>query len=106
MSPGHFDIHLAPFYEKGIREGTLDREKAKELVSCFWVKVNNTPAPPKVGVTAAESGTYNDFTQINLGGITEDGADGVSEVSYIMLDVLDELQLLQPRQRAYLNENT
>jgi len=106
MSPGHFDIHLAPFYEKGIREGTLDREKAKEIISCFWVKVNNTPAPPKVGVTAAESGTYNDFTQINLGGITEDGADGVSEVSYIMLDVLDELQLLQPQASVHISMKT
>jgi pyruvate formate-lyase/glycerol dehydratase family glycyl radical enzyme len=106
MSPGHFDIHLAPFYEKGIREGTLDREKAKEIISCFWVKVNNTPAPPKVGVTAAESGTYNDFTQINLGGITEDGADGVSEVSYIMLDVLDELQLLQPQASVHISTKT
>ena len=64
MSPGHLDQHLAPFYEKGIQDGTLDREKAKELISCFWIKVNNTPAPPKVGVTALESGTYNDFTKV------------------------------------------
>jgi formate C-acetyltransferase len=106
MSPGHFDQHLAPFYEKGIHEGTLDREKAKELLSCFWIKVNNTPAPPKVGVTAAESGTYNDFTQINLGGVTDDGADGVSEVSYIMLDVLDELQLLQPQASVHISSRT
>jgi pyruvate formate-lyase/glycerol dehydratase family glycyl radical enzyme len=106
MSPGHFDQHLAPFYEKGIEDGTLDREKARELLSCFWIKVNNTPAPPKVGVTAAESGTYNDFTQINLGGVTEDGADGVSEVSYIILDVLDELQLLQPQASVHISAKT
>ena len=106
MSPGHFDQHLAPFYAKGIREGTLDGEKAKELLSCFWIKVNNTPAPPKVGVTAAESGTYNDFTQINLGGVTEDGADAVSEVSYLMLDVLDELQLLQPQASVHISSRT
>ncbi|TDY56109.1 formate C-acetyltransferase [Aminivibrio pyruvatiphilus] len=106
MSPGHFDQHLAPFYEKEIRDGTLDREKAKEILSCFWIKVNNTPAPPKVGVTAAESGTYNDFTQINLGGVTEDGADGVSEVSYLMLDVLDELQLLQPQASVHISSRT
>lgn len=106
MSPGHFDQHLAPFFEKGTREGTLDREKAKELLSCFWIKVNNTPAPPKVGVTAAESGTYNDFTQINLGGVTEDGADGVSEVSYLLLDVLDELQLLQPQTSVHISSKT
>ena len=106
MSPGHFDQHLAPFYEKGIEDGTLDREKAKELLSCFWIKVNNTPAPPKVGVTAAESGTYNDFTQINLGGVTEDGQDGVSEVSFIILDVLDELQLLQPQASVHISAKT
>ena len=106
MSPGHFDQHLAPFYEAGVSEGTLDREGAKELLACFWIKVNNTPAPPKVGVTAAESGTYNDFTQINLGGVKEDGSDGVSEVSYIMLDVLDELQLLQPQASVHISTRT
>jgi formate C-acetyltransferase len=57
MNPGHLDQHLTPFYEKGIADGTLDREKAKELLCCFWIKFNNHPAPPKVGVTAKESGT-------------------------------------------------
>jgi len=65
MNPGHFDQHLTPFYEKELLEGTLNKEEAKELLSCFWIKVNNHPAPPKVGITAKESGTYNDFTNIN-----------------------------------------
>ncbi|MDR1885635.1 MAG: glycyl radical protein [Synergistaceae bacterium] len=97
MSPGHLDQHLAPFYERETADGTLDRDKAKELISCFWIKVNNTPAPPKVGVTAAESGTYNDFTNINLAGLKRDGTDGSSEVTYIVLEVIDELRLLQPQ---------
>ena len=62
MNPGHIDQHLWPFYEQGLKDGTMTREKAKELISCFWIKFNNQPAPPKVGVTALESGTYNDFT--------------------------------------------
>ena len=106
MSPGHFDQHLAPFYEKGTAEGSLTRDEAKELVSCFWIKVNNTPAPPKVGVTAAESGTYNDFTQINLGGLKADGTDGSNEVSDIILEVLDELQLLQPQVSVQISAKT
>ncbi|MBU0934833.1 MAG: formate C-acetyltransferase/glycerol dehydratase family glycyl radical enzyme, partial [Spirochaetes bacterium] len=97
MSPGHFDQHLAPFYSAGLAAGTLTREQAKELLSAFWIKVNNTPAPPKVGVTAAESGTYNDFTNINMGGLLADGLDGSSEVSLIMLELLNELRLLQPQ---------
>ena len=38
MNPGHFDQHLAPFYNQGIADGTLTREQAKELISCFWIK--------------------------------------------------------------------
>jgi formate C-acetyltransferase len=106
MSPGHLDQHLAPFYEKGLADGTLDREKARELISCFWIKVNNHPAPPKVGVTAKESGTYNDFTNINLGGVTRDGTDGVSEVSYLILEVMDELHLLQPQGSVQISDKT
>lgn len=106
MSPGHLDQHLTPFYEKELEEGSLTRETAKEILSCFWIKVNNTPAPPKVGVTAAESGTYNDFTNINLGGLTRDGRDGSSEVSLIILEVLDELRLLQPQANVQVSDRT
>jgi pyruvate formate-lyase/glycerol dehydratase family glycyl radical enzyme len=106
MSPGHFDQHLFPFYLRGLSKKTLDREKAKELLSCFWIKVNNHPAPPKVGVTAKESGTYNDFTNINLGGFLRDGSDGVNDVSYIILEVIDELHLLQPQSNVQISEKT
>lgn len=106
MNPGHFDQHLAPFYEKELAEGTLTREEAKELLSCFWIKVNNQPAPPKVGITARESGTYNDFTNINLGGVKRDGSDGSSEVSYIMLEVIEDLHILQPGSSVHISSKT
>ncbi|MCX6237778.1 MAG: glycyl radical protein [Bacteroidia bacterium] len=106
MNPGHFDQHLAPFYEREIAEGTLTREQAKELISCFWIKVNNHPAPPKVGITAQESGTYNDFTNINIGGVKSDGTEGTSEVSYIMLEVIEELHILQPGSSVHISSIT
>lgn len=106
QSPGHLDQHLGPFYEKGIADGTLDRELAKELISCLWVKVNNTTAPPKVGVTALESGTYNDFTNINLAGVLRDGKDGSNEVTYITLEVIDEMRLLQPQANIQVSQVT
>jgi trans-4-hydroxy-L-proline dehydratase len=106
MNPGHFDQHLTPFYEKELAEGTLTREEAKELICCFWVKVNNHTAPPKVGITARESGTYNDFTNINLGGLKRDGSDGSSEVSFIMLEVIEELHILQPGSSVHISSKT
>ncbi len=106
MNPGHFDQHLAPFYQQDLAKGLLTREEAKELLCCFWIKVNNHPAPPKVGVTARESGTYNDFTNINLGGVTRDGQDGTSEVSYILLEVIEELHILQPGNSVHISHIT
>src|SRR5271157_6006782 len=104
--PGRFDQHLYPFYRKGMEEGTLTREEAKELLECLWVKFNNQPAPPKVGVTAAESGTYTDFANINTGGLKPDGSDGVNDLTYLVLDVIDEMRLLQPSSNLQLSMKT
>ena len=106
MNPGHIDQHLYPFYKKGLEDGTLDRDKAKELLSCLWIKFNNQPAPPKVGITALESGTYNDFTNINLGGIDRDGNPVANEISYMALEVQEELHELQPGLSIHIASNT
>ena len=106
MNPGHIDQHLYPFYQKGLADGTMTREKAKELLSCFWIKFNNQPAPPKVGVTALESGTYNDFTNINIGGIDKYGNNAVNELSYIILEIQEELHELQPGLSIHVSKVT
>jgi len=96
FNPGRLDQHLYSFYKQGLEEGTITREQAEELLQCLWIKFNNQPAPPKVGVTAAESGTYTDFALINTGGVKEDGSDAVNELTYLILDVVEEMRLLQP----------
>ncbi|MEZ5147923.1 MAG: glycyl radical protein [Bacteroidales bacterium] len=96
FNPGRLDQHLLPFYQKDIAEGRLTKERAKELLQSFWVKFNNHPAPPKIGVTAKESNTYTDFALINLGGVKSDGSDAVNEMTYLLLDVIEEMRLLQP----------
>lgn len=96
FNPGRLDQHLLPFYQKGLEDVSLTESSAKELLQCFWVKFNNHPSPPKVGVTAEESNTYTDFCLINMGGVTEEGKDAVNEVTYLMLDVIEEMRLLQP----------
>ncbi len=96
FNPGRLDQHLYPFFKKEIEEKTLTVESAKELLECFWIKFNNQPAPPKVGITEEQSGTYTDFALINIGGLTPEGHDGVNELSYILLDVVEEMQLTQP----------
>ena len=106
MNPGHIDQHLYPFYQKGIEDGTLTRDQAKELISYLWIKFNNQPAPPKVGVTVLESGTYNDFTNINIGGVDRNGNSAANEVSCIILEIQEELHQLQPGLSIHIAENT
>jgi len=104
FNPGHLDRHLEPFYAEGLEDGSLTRGFAEELLQCLWVKFNNHPAPPKVGITAEESATYTDFAQINTGGLRTDGSDGVNEVTYLILDVIHEMRLLQPSSSVQLSK--
>lgn len=107
FSPGKLDQYLYPFYKKETEEGTIDYNKARELMECLWIKFNNQPAPPKVGITLKESGTYTDFANFNTGGIDPyTGEDGVNDVSYIILDTMDEMRLLQPSSNVQISEKT
>ena len=104
FNPGRLDQHLYPFFRKEMDEGTLNKEKATELLQSFWVKFNNHPSPPKVGVTALESNTYTDFALINLGGVKPDGSDAVNELSYLLLDVIEEMRILQPSSMVQISK--
>lgn len=105
-SPGRLDQHLFPFYENDCENGILNEYKAKELLQCLWIKFNNQPAPPKVGVTLKESSTYTDFVNINSGGITKNGQDGVNDISYFILECMDEMKLLQPSSNVQISKKT
>jgi formate C-acetyltransferase len=96
FNPGRLDQHLFPFYLKEEADGTFDKEQFIELLEAFWVKFNNHPSPPKVGVTAEESSTYTDFCLINLGGVKDDGSDACNDMTYMIMDVIEEMRLLQP----------
>lgn len=105
-SPGRLDQHVNPFYVNDTENGTLDEARALELLECLWVKFNNQPAPPKVGITLKESSTYTDFANLNTGGITPDGEDGVNDVSYLILDCMDDMKLLQPSSNVQISRKT
>jgi pyruvate formate-lyase/glycerol dehydratase family glycyl radical enzyme len=104
FNPGRLDQHLYPFYKRDIKNRILTRSRAQELLQAFWIKFNNQPAPPKVGVTAQESNTYTDFCLINLGGLKSNGANAVNELSYLILDVIEEMRILQPSSMVQVSE--
>ena len=106
FSPGRMDQHLIKFYEADTEVGILDDEKALELLECLWVKFYNQPAPVKVGITLKESATYTDFANINTGGVTPTGENGVNAVSYLILDCMDDMKLVQPNSNVTISKKT
>jgi pyruvate formate-lyase/glycerol dehydratase family glycyl radical enzyme len=106
FNPGRLDQHLFPVYRKEMEEGTITEDYLYELLGCFWVKFNNHPSPPKMGVTASESNTYTDFCLINLGGVKPNGSDAVNEMSYILLDVIKEMRILQPSSMVQISRKS
>jgi formate C-acetyltransferase len=106
FNPGRLDQHLSSFYKYDIANGIMTKDDAYELLQAFWIKFNNQPAPPKVGVTAEESNTYTDFCNINIGGLKEDGSDGVNEMSYMLLDVIEEIRIVQPSSNVQISKKT
>ncbi|UCE23622.1 MAG: glycyl radical protein [Candidatus Zixiibacteriota bacterium] len=106
FNPGRLDRHLLPFYSRDLESGVLTGETARELLQSFWIKFNNQPAPPKVGVTAQESNTYTDFCLINLGGVTESGDSAANELTFLILDVIEEMRLLQPSSMVQVSKKS
>ena len=106
FNPGRLDQHLYPVYKKDMESGSISEEYLDDLLGCFWVKFNNHPSPPKMGVTASESNTYTDFCLINLGGVKPDGTDAVNEMSYILLDVIKEMRILQPSSMVQISKKS
>jgi formate C-acetyltransferase len=106
FNPGRLDQHLWPFYRRETQAGTLTREQARELLECFWIKFNSQPAPPKVAITEEQSGTYQDFALINVAGVQPDGCDAVNEISYLILEVVEEMRLIQPSACVQLSSRT
>jgi len=104
FNPGRLDQHLFPLYQEQMKNGSLSSKRTTELLQAFWVKFNNHPAPPKMGITALESNTYTDFALINLGGVKPDGSDAVNELTYIILDVIEEMRLLQPSSMVQISK--
>lgn len=106
IGPGRFDLYMYPFYRNDIDNRKITKTQAKELLECLWVKFNNTVAPAKETKTANMSATYNDFALLNIGGLDEQGLDAVNELSYLLLDVIEEMKLIQPNSIVLISEKT
>ena len=105
VSPGRVDQYLFPYYQADLESGRLIVEQAKEWLHCLWIKHNY--AYDYQGWVGTNQGINSSFGQlITLGGMGENGDDASNELTYLMLDVIQELNLLEPKPNVRLHART
>lgn len=105
VSPGRIDQYLYPYYEADLQAGRLTREEAREWLQCWWIKHNYVY--DYQGWVGTNQGINSSFGQlITLGGIDEYGEDASNDLTYLALDVLEELNLLEPKPNVRLHQKT
>lgn len=78
-SVGRLDQILYPYYKADIEKGILTKEEAYEIICCLWIKL------------------YRDYDvqQSCVGGTSSDGESMVNELSYMMLDAVEQLDFIR-----------
>ncbi|HQI79961.1 MAG TPA: pyruvate formate lyase family protein [Deltaproteobacteria bacterium] len=104
VSFGRIDQYLLPYWQRSLAEG-MDRESGKEILKCFWVHANTAyDAMVRIGNNGITAG-YGQL--ITLSGLGPSGADMTNELTYAMLEVIDEMTpILEPKPNVRLHRGS
>ena len=105
VSPGRVDQYLYPYFKADIESGRLTRAEAKEWLQCWWIKHNYVY--DYQGWVGTNQGINASFGQlITLGGTDAEGNDASNDLTYLMLDVIEEINLLEPKPNVRVHART
>jgi len=105
VSPGRIDQYLLPFYQADLESGRLTPDQAAEWLQCLFIRHNY--AYDYQGWVGTNQGINASFGQlITLGGIDERGEDASNDLTYLILDVIEALNLLEPKPNIRLHRKT
>jgi pyruvate-formate lyase len=105
LSFGMADRYLYPYWKKSLDEG-MDREFGKEILKCFWIHCNY--AYDAMIRTGGNQGITAAFGQlITISGLGKGGNDLSNDLTYTMLEVIDEISpLLEPKPNVRLHRHS
>ncbi len=92
LSPGRFDQYLSPFYEE---KNAAEKNDALELIECLFLKFSETMLFSSTDTSKFYTGVPQ-WQNLNVGGRTENGRDATNPLSYLALEAMTELQVVQP----------
>jgi len=88
---GRIDRILGPYLDQDLASGVIDVNEARELIAHFWIKGAEWTGAPTGHV--GSSGDAQFYQNVILGGVDEDGHQVENTVTYLVLDVVEELHI-------------
>ena len=89
---GRLDVLLEPFYQKDVQNGTFTKAEIKELLQYFLYKFWSAKVPFDLPLC--------------LGGIDENGRDVTGEMTWLVVETYDELNIYSPKIHIRVSEQT
>lgn len=105
ISFGRMDQYLYPFYRRDIESGRLTPEQAKELLLCFCAKTTEHVFLLTENLSKYHGGFLVVQAAI-VGGTDREGHDAVNDLTYLLLDVMEESGLRDPNFQVRLHRNS
>ncbi len=105
VSPGRLDQYLYPYLRSDLDEGRINLEEAQELVDCIWIKLNEIVKVWDREATRVHPG-FPMTQDLTIGGQTVDGFDATNELSYLMLNAQEHIQLQNPQFTVRIHKET
>jgi pyruvate formate-lyase/glycerol dehydratase family glycyl radical enzyme len=102
ICPGRMDQYLYPLYQADLEAGRIDRQRAKELLASFCIKLSELIPVFSRRINRFHGGMFNGQV-VTVGGADRDGDSAVNELSFLLLEVIDELRIRQPNFHARVN---
>ncbi|MFW9793546.1 MAG: pyruvate formate lyase family protein [Candidatus Thorarchaeota archaeon] len=105
LSHGRWDQYMFPFFKKDIENGSLTREEAKELLQCYWIKHNYVyDYQGRLGINQGINSSFGQL--ITLSGCGPNGEDLTNDLTWLTLEVIEEMNLFEPKPNIRLHKNT
>ena len=85
---GRIDELLGPYLENDLKNGTIDLDTAREILAHFFIKGCEWICGGNYG-----SGDAQHYQNLVIAGVDENGKDVTNEVTYLVLDIIEELSI-------------
>ncbi len=106
ISYGRMDQWLYPFYEADMKNHTISKEFALELIEVEYVKMNNPTKLKDKGSMALRNGRGFGGESLTIGGMDKEGRDATNDLTMLMLEGSAHTRMMNPWVCVRMHEGT